>query len=168
MARIMQHWSDFFALRCISMDDFPLFYIGVKKVTHKLREAKSIAVTDDTFLKAFLSSSISCEDLKTESKRFLMEGTETYNIIMDRIHGDYCAQTSEEKMRVDNSSSAKQFCRGKQSNASLSKWKSSSTATISKFQGSTKLLPNTGNLIPNAYYQQFKVWYEASRVQEAD
>jgi len=50
MARIMQHWSDFFALRCTSMDNFPLFYSGVKKVTHKLREAKSIAITDVTFL----------------------------------------------------------------------------------------------------------------------
>ena len=67
----------------------PLFYSGLKKVTHKIREAKLIAVTDGTFLKDFLSGSISCEDLKTESKRFLMEVTETYDIIMDKIHGDY-------------------------------------------------------------------------------
>ena len=103
MARIMQHWSDFFALHCTSMDEFPFFYSGVKKITHKLREADSIAITDDTFLKTFLSSSMSCEDLKTESKSFLMEGTETHNKIMDNIHGDYCAQTSGEQMRVDNS-----------------------------------------------------------------
>ena len=57
------------------MDDFLLFYSVVKKVTHKLREANSIAVTDDTFLKAFLSGSISCEELKTEAKGFLLEGT---------------------------------------------------------------------------------------------
>ena len=75
MARIMQHWLDFFVLRCTSMDDFPLFYSSVKKVTYKLMEAKSIAVTDDTFLKVFLSGLISCEDLKAESKMLLMEGT---------------------------------------------------------------------------------------------
>ena len=78
------------------MDDFPLSYSGMKKVTHKLREASSIAVTDDTFLKAFLSDSVSCEDLKTKSKGFLMEGTETYDKIMDKIHVDYRAQTNGE------------------------------------------------------------------------
>ena len=92
----MQHLSDFFALHCRSMDDFPLFYSGVKKVTHKLREAKFIAVTDDTFLKKFLSGSISCEDLKTEAKGFLMKGAETYDKIMDKIHVDCCAQMSRE------------------------------------------------------------------------
>ena len=38
------------------------------------------------------------------------------------------------------------------------------TKAHSQTQGSTKLPPNTGNLIPNAYYKQFKGWYEASRV----
>ena len=85
MARIMHHWSDFFALCYTSVDYFPLFYSGVKKVTHKLREAKLIAVTNDTFLRAFLSGSISCEDLKNKTKGFLMEGTETYDKIMDKI-----------------------------------------------------------------------------------
>ena len=102
MARIMKHWSGFFALRCTSMDDFPLFYSGVKKVTHKLWEARSMAVTNDTFLKAFLSGSISCEDLNTEAKGFLVEGTETYDKIMDKIHVDYHAQISGEQMRIGN------------------------------------------------------------------
>ena len=86
---------------------------------------------------------------------------------MDNIYGDYHAQTSGEKMRIDNSSSTKQIRHGKQSDV-LTKWKSSCTATIPKVQGHTKLPPNTGNLIPNDYYQQFKGWYEASRVQEAN
>ena len=71
-------------------------------------------------------------------------------------------------MRIDNSSSTKQLCRAKSSNATLTKWKSSSTATFSKVKYSTNLPPNTGNLIPNAYYKQFREWYEASRVQESD
>ena len=82
------------------MDNFPLFYSGVKKVTHKLQEVKSIAVTDDTFFKAFLSGLISCEDLKTEAKRFLVEGTEMYDKIMDKIYVGYCAQTSGDHMCV--------------------------------------------------------------------
>ena len=89
MARIMQHWSDFFALRCTSMDYFPLFYSILKEATHKLWEAKLIAVTDNTFFKAFLSGLISCKDLKTEAKRFLMEGTETYTKILNKIYVDY-------------------------------------------------------------------------------
>ena len=50
----------------------------------------------------------------------------------------------------------------------LAKWKSSCTTKIQKVQGHTKLSPNIGNLVPKAYYQQFKGWYEASRVQEAE
>ena len=71
MARIMQHWTDFFSLRCESMDEFLAFYSGVKQVTHKLQEANSIAITDDTFLKAFLAKAVACEELQTEAKRFL-------------------------------------------------------------------------------------------------
>ena len=97
------------------MDDFPLFYSGVEKVTHKLREAKSISVTDDTFLKVFLSGSISCEDLKTKSKGFLMEGTKTYNKIMDKTHVGYHVQTSGEQICISNSSSTNQLRRGKSS-----------------------------------------------------
>ena len=143
-----------------------MFYSGLKKVTHKLREEKSIAVTDDTFLKEFLSGSISCEDLKTEAKIFLMEGTETYNKIMDKIHVDYYAQTRGKQMRVNNSLSTKKLRRGKPSNVPT-KWKGSVT-TPPPVQGNIKLPPNTYNLIPNAYYQQFKGWYEASRVPETD
>ena len=50
----------------------------------------------------------------------------------------------------------------------MTKLKSISTATVPKAKDSTKLPPNTGNLISNAYYQKFKGWYEASHVQEAD
>ena len=146
------------------MDDFSLLNSGVKKVTYKLRENKSIAVTDNTFLKAFLSGSISCEDLKTEAKGFLMEGTETYDKIMDKIHVDYRAQMSGEQMR--NLSLTKQLCHGKSRNVPT-KWKGS-VATPPPVQRHIKLPPSTGSLIPNAYYQKFKGLYEASRVPETD
>ena len=131
-----------------------------------MREAKSIAVTDDTFLKTFLSGSISCEELKTEAKGFLIEDSATYAEILDKIHVDYRAQTSGEQMRVGNSSSTTQLRRGETANVASAKkgsWKTPSPA-----QDRIKLPPNTGNLIPNAYYQQFRGWYEASRVPETD
>ena len=130
------------------MDDLPLFYSSVKKVTHKLREARSIAITDDTFLEAFLSGSISWKDLKIKSKGFLMEDTDAYDKIMDKIHVDYRAQTSGEQMRVCNSSSTKQLRRGKQINVPA-KWKSVS-ATTPQIKGHIRLPPITGNLVPNA------------------
>ena len=39
---------------------------------------------------------------------------------------------------------------------------------MDNINGYIKLLPNTCNLIPNAYYQQFNGWYKASCVPEAD
>ena len=71
MSRIMQHWTDFFGLKCESMEEFLAFYSGVKQVTHKLQEANSIAITDDIFLKAFLAKAIACEELQTEAKKFM-------------------------------------------------------------------------------------------------
>ena len=73
-----------------------------------------------------------------------MEGTEAYDNIMDKIHVDY----------------------GKPSDV-LTKWKGSLT-TPPPVQEHTNILPNTGNLIPNAYYQQLKGWYEVSCVPEID
>ena len=56
------------------MDEFLAFYLGVKEVTHKLQEAKLIAITDDIFLKAFLAKAVACEELQTEVKKFLQGG----------------------------------------------------------------------------------------------
>jgi len=104
--------------------------------------------------------------LKTETKGFLIEGTATYVEILDKIHVDYRAQTSGEQMRVGNSSSTAQLRRSKTADAVPARkgsWKTPPPA-----QERTKMPPNTGNLVPNAYYKQFKGWYEASSVPEAD
>ena len=85
---------------------------------------------------------------------------------MDKIHVDYRAQTSREQMRVSNFSLTKQLRRGKPIDVST-KCKGSLT-TPPPLHGHTKLPPNTGNHIPNDYYQQFKGWYEASHVSKMD
>ena len=84
------------------MDEFILFYMGVKKFVHQLQEGKSIAVTNDTFIKVFLGKSISYEELHTEAKWFLKEGSATYNVILDKIHADFCAQDNTDIMRDEN------------------------------------------------------------------
>lgn len=58
--------------------------MGVKKIVHQLQEGKSIAVTDDTFIKVFLGKSISYEELHTEAKWFSKERSATYNVILDK------------------------------------------------------------------------------------
>ena len=85
---------------------------------------------------------------------------------MDKIHVDYCAQTSRKQMRIGNSSSTKQLCRGKPSDVSI-KLKGSITKPP-PVHGKINLPPNIGNLIPNDYYQQFKGWYEASCLPERE
>ena len=57
-----------------------------------------------------------------------MEGTETYDKIMNKFHVNYCAQTNREQMSVGNLSSKKQLRCGKPSDVPT-KWKGSLTAT---------------------------------------
>jgi len=168
MARTQQLWSKFFNLRCKSLDEFPKFNSGLKTVTSLLHEVKSVAVTDNTFIKVFLSSSMDCEDLANEAKKFLTESDLTYDQIMDQINMDYRAQIGGELLRTDVLSSSKQLRRMRSGDVTSTNRKSSPTTTVPKVRDLTKLPPNTGNLIPNAYYKQFREWYEASRVQESD
>ena len=99
MAREMQNWTELFALKCEDRDSFVAFYSTAKKLLHKLTVGKSIAVTDDIFLKAFITKVIEVPELQSESKKFLMDGSGTHAEILEKIYADYCVQETGEQMK---------------------------------------------------------------------
>ena len=52
MARTFAEWQKLFALQCDTIDDFPSYYSSVRKCADRLREDNSVAIEDDTFIRA--------------------------------------------------------------------------------------------------------------------
>ena len=95
----------------------------------------------------------------------MKEGSDTYNIILDKIQAHYCAQDSGEVMRDSNQALSKQLCRAQPRSGATSAGVGIRN-TPSPHQGLAKLPANTGNLISHAYYMQVKGWFEVMRVPE--
>ena len=90
-ARVMNLWTKLFALKCDDRDSFMAFYSQVKGITHKLTEHSSVAVQDDTFMRAFLSQTIEAPELQLEVKNFLKEPKVKYLEILEKVYVDYRA-----------------------------------------------------------------------------
>jgi len=163
LLRILRDWQKFFRLRCETLEDFPQFYSDLRSVTSNLRTANSVAIGDDAFIKAFLSGAISVKELSQTTKEFLTGGKKGYTEIMDLIQVEYNLMDSCHTLQ-DNVKPTKSALRRAKNND----LPPSSYATPEKAHNQTgaltKFSPNTGNLIPNAYYKQLKGWFEASRV----
>jgi len=97
--RVMLNWQALFSLKCEDRDPFLSFYSKSKSTLHKLKKSKSIAVTDDVYLKAFFEKSISVNKLQGKSKKLLKGGTETCAEILASIHSNYRALEKGELMR---------------------------------------------------------------------
>ena len=165
MAREMHNWTELFALKCEEKDSFLPFYSMAKKLLHKLSVGKSIAVTDDVFLKAFMAKVIEAPELQSEAKKFLMEGSGTCNEILENIYKDFRAQETGEQMRDGNTAPEARLRRAGADRPGVPKkvrHDSSKVAAIARCP------PNTGNLIPHSYYLQFKEWFDVSRIPEKD
>lgn len=83
---VYDFWQEPFGLSCVDMDSFLPFYNSVKKLLHQLKEHKSIAVTDDVFLKSFFAKIIETPELQHEAKKLLKDGGETCIEILDLTH----------------------------------------------------------------------------------
>ena len=165
MAREMHNWTEFFALKCENKESFLAFYSQAKKLLHKLTVGKSVAVTDDVFLKAFMAKVIEAPELQTEAKQFLMEGSGTYAEILENIYKDFRALETGEQMRDGNTTPDTRLRRAGTTSAPIPK---KVKFEPSKGPSLARCPPNTGNLIPHSYYLQFKEWYDVSRIPEKD
>ena len=105
IAQTMAHWNILFGLKCEEKDDFLQFYSKSKSIVHKLKRDKSVAVTDDIFLRAYFSKVIEAPELQTEVRKLIKDKKGSYKSILEEIHQDYRAQETGDALRNDAPSS---------------------------------------------------------------
>jgi len=62
------------------------FYCNAKSILHKLNKGKSVAVTDNFFLKAYFSMAIKAKDLQQEVNVFMNDSSSKYHKILENVH----------------------------------------------------------------------------------
>jgi len=166
LGRVLTLWQSFFALRCDDQDSFLLFYSDAKHIIHKLRKEKSVALKDDTFLRAFFAGIINVPELKEVTKKFLTVHSKTTEAILDLVHADFRAMSTKEHM-VDGISakgSTKVRRAPKTDDKAPVKPKGNGPPSVQY----RKFPKNTGGLIPGDVYKQVKDWYGASAKTDED
>ena len=156
----MAQWSELFGLRCESYDQFLSFYSKTKGLIHKLKTNNSIAVTDDTFLKAYFAKVIDAPELQQEVKKFSKGGTQTYDAILELIHSDYRAQETGEALRDTNPSVPSALRRGKYEDKIVTI--KEPTPVVVRFP------PNRGQMIASHIYVQVRDWFKQMIIPESD
>ena len=95
----MSNWNQFISLKCDSMPDFPAFYSKAQKLISKLLDGKSIAVTDDVFLKCYFSKIITVPELQDSVKEFVKESAPKYEVVLENVRSDYSAQSVSDALK---------------------------------------------------------------------
>ena len=157
MARDMSHWNQLFGLKCEEKDNFLLFYSRAKSLIFKLKRDKSVAVTDDTFLRAYFTKVIEVPELQTEVKKLVNDRTGTYDTVLDLILKDYRAQETGDALRDVPLKPSAVMRRGKV-DSSTGRDESKEDGEIVKKQY-YKFPSNESGLIPSYIFTQFREWY---------
>ena len=163
IGRVLSSWQAFFKLRCDDKDQFFSFYSKTKEIIHKLKTAKSDAVKDDHFLRAFFARAIDVPDLSEITKKFLTVFNKTTKEILDLVHIDFSSAVNTKELLEDGSTTAG----GGESNlrrANNNNDKSKVNFTNSKSKPVTKVVfrafpKNTGEPFPKQVYKQMREWY---------
>jgi len=170
LGRVLSLWQSFFVLRCDDEDSFLSFYSDAKHLLHKLREEKSTALQDDTFLCAFFAGIINVPELLEITKKFLTVHSKKTEVILDLVHADFRAMHTKEFLEdgVAVKGSVKHLCRAHQTvndKAIPKKKPASKGPTVIQY---CRFPKNIGTLIPNDVYRQVRDWYGASAKADDD
>ena len=166
LGRILKLWQSFFTLRCDDQDSFLMFYSNAKHIIHKLKQEKSVALKDDSFLRAFFAGVINVPELKEVTKMFLTVHHKTPEAILNIVHDDFRAMCTKEQMvdGVTAKGSAKARRVPKSEDKAPFKPKGNGPPSVQY----RKFPKNTGGLIPGDVYKQVKDWYGASAKTDDD
>ena len=151
MARAMSLWNQVFGLKCEDRDDFQQFYSKVKGLLFKLKKVKSVAVTDDVFLRAYFAKVIQAPELQTEVKKLITDKDGDYESILQLIHDDFRAQETNDSLRDVPSVTGKSARRGKPS--TVDEEPPAKKVKLAHFPA------NEERLIPTHFYTQMRTWY---------
>ena len=99
MARTFAEWQKLFGLNCGTIDDFPSFYSSVRKSVARLRENDSVAIEDDTFIRAYLCKSIDVKELRGSTKEFMASMQGKSLDILEQVHNDYTGIIASSSLR---------------------------------------------------------------------
>ena len=125
---------------------------------------KSIAVSDDNFLRVYFSKHLEVEELRESSKKFLTDFNKKSEALLEDINADYSALEATDAIR-GNTSGSKASGRV---NLRRSSFDTSSTRVSHepKSYPTAKFSKNSGKLIPDKIYVQVRDWYYKAAVQE--
>ena len=148
MARTFAEWQKLFGLQCDTIDDFPSYYSSVRKGVTRLREYDSVAIKDDTFIRAYLCKSLDVKELRSSTKEFMANMDDDSLDILEKIHKDYSGIMATSSLRESDLSTVRSSRRTEVHTKEERK------------SSAVKFPPNTGNKLPNHVYSQVKQWFE--------
>ena len=169
-ARIFETWMQFFNLKCSTRDEFLGFFSSAKSILHKLKTANSVAVTDDTFIRAYLAKTIEAPELQQEVKQFIISSDGDYESILDKVFKDFRAQESSEHLRASSGTTGSvSFTATARRGATKAAKPAASESTGSETQALIPFPTNFANAMPAHVYSQVKEWYpHAARKNDKD
>jgi len=127
-----------------------------------LKKEKSVAVTDNIFLKAYFAMVIKAKELHQEVKKGLMKDSSSrYYEIIENIHAGYQVHTTVDHIRntSDLVPGVLIIQQGKMEDKGGKPIGLSGANVTSYTLNPVKFPNNTGQLLPSEYYSQFRDWY---------
>ena len=117
---------------------------------------KSVAVTDNIFLKSYFAKVIKTPELQFEVKKLLKGDKDSYTDIFDLNHSDFRAQDTSEKMRNSVITFNTTMRRGKTGDDDD---KSLVTTGDAPKRAQYAFSNNTVNLLLSFFYTQSREWF---------
>ena len=154
MARTFELWTKFFDLKCDSMDTFLEFYSGVRSSVTKLQRHESVAIQDDTFIRAFLCRALNVPELQHTTKELTLNTNMKVMEIFDSVYKEYNGLTTSSALRDTDMALTRSSRRAEVKSGTRKGEVKGKPTLVSRFP------PNSGNLVPQKVYDQMKIWFD--------
>ena len=154
MFRTFELWLKFFDLKCDSMDTFLEFYSGVRASYIKLERHDSVAIKDDTFIRAFLCRALNVPELQNTTKELTLNSNMKVMEIFDSVFKEYNGLITSSALRDTDMALTRSSRRAEVKSGTRRGEVKGKPTVVSRFP------PNSGNLIPQKVYDQVKIWFD--------
>ena len=155
-------WLSLLNLKCDDIDSFGTFFSDMNTLLIKLKNDKSVALTDDNLLRVLLHRAIDVPELETVVAKFLSNTKKSATaLFIGDVNQAYRTHKSSEKNRDKASSSSAKARKAKLEAAKDSSTASTSTTDTAK--ATTIQFPrNLKGRWPEDQYMQMKEWCEVA------
>ena len=153
IARTFEEWKMLFKLHCDTLDGFLPYYSGARKAVARLTQWKSVAITDESFVRAYLCKSLDVKELRSATDEFMSNRTDRAFSIFEKVHGTYSDMVATASMRESDLSMVR-IRRTEYVIPRKDRSKEEKNPPRSRFPLNTK------NKLPNHVYSQVKQWFD--------